>query len=433
MVVASVIGAGLAGAEAAWQLASRGIKVNLYEMRPQKRTPVHQTGHFAELVCSNSLRAASLLNAVGLLKEEMRLLNSLIITSADAAQVPAGSALAVDRDEFAKRVTEVLTEHPLVEIHRSEVDRIPDEGVVILATGPLTSEKMADSIGKFTGEEYLYFYDAVAPIVAFDSINKDIVFRSNRYGKGEPAYLNCPLNEEEYEIFWNALVNAKKAPRQEFEKEKYFEGCMPVEVLAARGKDTLLYGPMKPVGLIDPRTGGRPHGAVQLRQDNATGTLYNLVGFQTSLQWPEQNRVLRLIPGLEEAEIVRYGVMHKNTFINAPVLLQPTFQCKKRPDLFFAGQITGVEGYVESAASGLMAGINAALLIQGLAPLTFPPESAHGALAAYITTADPKRFQPMNINFALFPPMERRIRNKAERNRVIVENALASIRAVADC
>ena len=428
MAEATVIGAGLAGAEAAWQLVCRGIPVQLYEMRPVRQTPVHQTGYFGELVCSNSLRAAALENAVGLLKEEMRLLNSLIIACADAAQVPAGAALAVDREVFARSITERLSTHPLVTVHRGEISQIPAEGVVILATGPLTSPNLAASISTFTGEEYLYFYDAVAPIVTFESLNQDVVFRSNRYDKGEPAYWNCPLNEAEYAVFWEALVAAEKAPRQEFEKDQYFEGCMPVEVLAARGKDTLLYGPMKPVGLTDPRTGQRPYGVVQLRQDNAAATLFNLVGFQTSLQWPEQSRVLRLIPGLEAAEIVRYGVMHKNTFINAPVLLQPTLQCKKRANLFFAGQITGVEGYVESAASGLMAGVNAAALLQGREPEAFPANTAHGALAAYITNAAPGNFQPMNINFGLFPPMEKRIRNKRERNQTIANTALAAIR-----
>lgn len=424
----SVIGAGLAGAEAAWQLAGRGVKVKLFEKRPEKQTPVHQTGNFAELVCSNSLRAAALQNAVGLLKEEMRLLDSLIIACADATQVPAGAALAVDRFSFAQLVTDKLLSHPLIEVCREEISRIPGEGVTILATGPLTGENLTESIAAFTGEKYLYFYDAVAPIIAYDSLNMEVVFRSNRYDKGDPAYLNCPFSEEEYEVFWNALINAEKAPKQDFEKENYFEGCMPVEILAARGKDTLLYGPMKPVGLTDPRTGKRPYGVVQLRQDDAAGSLFNLVGFQTSLRWPEQSRVIRLIPGLEQAEIVRFGVIHRNTFINSPMLLEPTFQCKKQPTLFFAGQITGVEGYVESAASGLMAGINAALLTQGLKPVVFPRESAHGSLAAYITTADPEHFQPMNVNFGLFPPQERRIKGKKERNLAIAEIALESIR-----
>lgn len=423
----TVVGAGLAGAEAAWQAAKRGIKVKLYEMRPKKLTPAHHTGEFAELVCSNSLRAAALENAVGLLKEEMRRLDSLIMACADETRVPAGGALAVDRNLFARCVTEKLTGHPLVEIYREEVTGIPEGEAVILATGPLTSEAMAESIRRFTGEGYLYFYDAVAPIVTAESINMDKVFRSSRYGKGEAAYLNCPMSREEYEVFWEALVKAEKAPRKEFEKELHFEGCMPVEALAARGKETLLYGPLKPVGLTDPRTGRRPYAVVQLRQENAEGTMYNLVGFQTSLKWDEQRRVFRLIPGLEAAEFVRYGVMHRNTYINSPVLLKPTFQSKKRPTLFFAGQITGVEGYVESAASGLVAGVNAARISAGKEPVVFPRETAHGSLAHYITTADPAHFQPMNITFGLFPPQAEKIRDKKERYRMVAGKALESI------
>jgi len=426
--VVTVVGAGLAGAEAAWQLANRGVRVRLYEMRPGRQTPVHHTGDFAELVCSNSLRAAALENAVGLLKEEMRLLNSLIMECAGETKVPAGGALAVDRNTFAARVTEKLSAHPQVEIHREEVMRIPEDGVVILSTGPLTAEAMAGSIRAFTGEEYFYFYDAVAPIVTYESLNMGKIFRSSRYGKGEAAYLNCPMNREEYDIFWDALVHAEKAPRHEFEKETFFEGCMPVETLAARGKETLLYGPLKPVGLTDPGTGRRPYAVVQLRQENVEGTLFNLVGFQTALKWNEQSRVFRLIPGLEKAEFARFGVMHRNTFINAPVLLFPTFQCKKRLSLFFAGQITGVEGYVESAASGLMAGINAALLVNGREPVVFPRVSAHGSLAHYITNADPSHFQPMNITFGLFPPQNVKIRNKKERNRMAAEKALESVK-----
>jgi len=426
--VVTVVGAGLAGAEAAWQLANRGVRVRLYEMRPGRQTPVHRTGDFAELVCSNSLRAAALTNAVGLLKEEMRLLDSLIMECAGETKVPAGGALAVDRDTFAGRVTEKLSAHPMVEINREEILRIPKDGVVILATGPLTAEAMARSIREYTGEEYLYFYDAVAPIVTYESLNMEKIFRSSRYDKGEAAYLNCPMNKEEYGIFWNDLVHAAKAPRHAFEQEKHFEGCMPVEALAARGQETLLYGPLKPVGLTDPRTGRRPYAVVQLRQDNIEGTLFNLVGCQTALKWNEQSRVFRLIPGLESAEFARFGVMHRNTFINAPVLLLPTFQCKKRLSLFFAGQITGVEGYVESAASGLMAGINAALLVSGREPVAFPRESAHGSLAYYITTADPSHFQPMNITFGLFLRQKAKIKDKKERYRLIAEKALESIK-----
>ncbi|BAF59428.1 MAG: FADH(2)-oxidizing methylenetetrahydrofolate--tRNA-(uracil(54)-C(5))-methyltransferase TrmFO [Pelotomaculum sp.] len=423
----TVVGAGLAGAEAAWQAARRGIKVKLYEMRPEKLTPAHRSGYFAELVCSNSLRAAALENAVGLLKEEMRHLDSLVMACADVTSVPAGGALAVDRDLFARCVTERIAGNPLIEICREEVTAIPEGEAVIIATGPLTSDALASDISRFTGENCLFFYDAVAPIVAAESINMGKVFRSSRYGKGEAAYLNCPLSREEYEVFWEALVKAEKAPRKEFEKELHFEGCMPVEVLAARGKETLLYGPMKPVGLIDPRTGRRPYAVVQLRQENAAATLFNMVGFQTGLKWDEQKRVFRLIPGLEEAEFVRFGVMHRNTFINSPVLLHPTFQTRKNPALFFAGQITGVEGYVESAASGLMAGINAARLLAGKEPLVFPRNTAHGSLAHYITAADPAHFQPMNINFGLFPPFEARIRDKKERYRTVAKKALESI------
>lgn len=419
----TVVGAGLAGSEAAWQVAERGIEVHLYEMRPKKSTPAHHTGNFAELVCSNSLRSNALENAVGLLKEEMRRLGSLIMQCADAHRVPAGGALAVDRDGFSRAVTEKLINHPRVTVYREELSDIPP-GIVILATGPLTSDAMAESLKKFTGEEYLYFYDAVAPIVTLESINQEVAFWSSRYGKGEAAYINCPMNKEEYERFWKALVSAERAPRKKFEKEINFEGCMPIEVMAARGPDTMRFGPLKPVGLVDPRTGEQPYAVVQLRQDNAEGTLYNLVGFQTHLKWGEQERVFRMIPGLEKAEFVRFGVMHRNTYVNAPVLLKPTYQCKKREDLFLAGQMTGVEGYVESAASGLVAGINAARLAGGLKPVVFPRETAHGALAHYITTADPRNFQPMNITFGLLPPLEKKVRNKKQRNRMISARAL---------
>ncbi len=425
--VVTVIGAGLAGSEAAWQLARRGIRVKLYEMRPQKKSPAHHTADFAELVCSNSLRAAALENAVGLLKEEMRKLNSLIMKSADCNRVPAGGALAVDRTGFAKYITNALEKHPLVEIVREEITAIPPQGTTIIASGPLTSDSLAVQIKEFAGSEYLYFYDAAAPIVTLESLNMDVIFRSSRYGKGEAAYLNCPLSEEEYQIFYQALINAERAPVKEFEKQVHFEGCMPVEVLASRGRDTLLYGPLKPVGLTDPRTGKRPYAVVQLRQDNAEGTLYNMVGFQTNLKWGEQKRVFSLIPGLENAEFVRYGVMHRNTYINSPVLLKPTMQTIKRTDLFFAGQITGVEGYVESAAAGLVAGINAARLTAGKEPVTFPPETAHGALTNYITSADPKHFQPMNITFGLIPPLERRIKDKKLRNQTIAERAIKKL------
>jgi methylenetetrahydrofolate--tRNA-(uracil-5-)-methyltransferase len=423
----TIVGAGLAGAEAAWQVIKRGVKVRLYEMRPERQTPAHLSGDFAELVCSNSLRAAALENAVGLLKEEMRRLDSLIMCCADETKVPAGGALAVDRKLFARCVTEKLSRHPMVEIIRREINEIPEDDVVILATGPLTSDTLAEAVRRFTGNEYLYFYDAVAPIVTAESINMDRVFRSSRYGKGDSAYLNCPMSKEEYDIFWEALVKAEKAPRKEFEQEVHFEGCMPVETLAARGIDTLRYGPLKPVGLTDPRTGKGSHAVVQLRQENNEGSMFNLVGFQTSLKWNEQQNVFRLIPGLEDAEFVRFGVMHRNTYINSPVLLEPTYQSKKRSGLFFAGQITGVEGYVESASSGLVAGINAARIAQGKEALVFPKDTAHGALAHYITSADPNRFQPMNVNFGLFPSPGVKFHDKKERCRVISGIALKSI------
>jgi methylenetetrahydrofolate--tRNA-(uracil-5-)-methyltransferase len=422
----NVIGAGLAGSEAAWQLANRGVRVRLYEMRPVKQTPAHHTDKFAELVCSNSLRANSLTNAVGVLKEEMRRLNSVIIQAADACSVPAGGALAVDRHEFAERVTNLVQGHPNVTVVREEVTDIPD-GPTIIATGPLTSQALSERLKELTGEEYLYFYDAAAPIVEKDSINMEKVYVKSRYDKGEAAYINCPMTEEEFDRFYEALISAETVPLKEFEKEIYFEGCMPIEVMARRGKQTLLFGPMKPVGLEDPRTGKRPYAVVQLRQDNAAGTLYNIVGFQTHLKWGPQKEVIRLIPGLENAEIVRYGVMHRNTFINSPKLLRPTYQYKERDDLFFAGQMTGVEGYVESAASGLVAGINASRLVLGQELVVFPPETAIGSMAHYITSADPKHFQPMNANFGLFAPLGEKIKDKQRRNERYAQRALDTI------
>jgi methylenetetrahydrofolate--tRNA-(uracil-5-)-methyltransferase len=422
----NVIGAGLAGSEAAWQLANRGVHVRLYEMRPVKKTPAHHTDKFAELVCSNSLRANSLTNAVGVLKEEMRRLNSVIIQAADACAVPAGSALAVDRHEFAERVTNLVQGHPNVTVIREEVTDIPD-GPTIIATGPLTSQALSERLKELTGEEYLYFYDAAAPIIEKDSINMEKVYVKSRYDKGEAAYINCPMTEEEFDRFYEALISAETVPLKEFEKEIYFEGCMPIEVMARRGKQTLLFGPMKPVGLEDPRTGKRPYAVVQLRQDNAAGTLYNIVGFQTHLKWGPQKEVIRLIPGLENAEIVRYGVMHRNTFINSPKLLRPTYQYKERDDLFFAGQMTGVEGYVESAASGLVAGINAARFVLGQELVVFPPETAIGSMAHYITSADPNHFQPMNANFGLFAPLGEKIKDKQRRNERYAQRALDTI------
>nr|WP_276540986.1 FADH(2)-oxidizing methylenetetrahydrofolate--tRNA-(uracil(54)-C(5))-methyltransferase TrmFO [Salipaludibacillus agaradhaerens] len=422
----NVIGAGLAGSEAAWQLASRGISVRLYEMRPKKLTPAHHTDKFAELVCSNSLRGNSLTNAVGVLKEEMRQLNSVIVSSADACSVPAGGALAVDRHEFAALVTERVKGHERVTVFEEEIEEIP-EGPTIIATGPLTSDALSTSLRNLTGEDYLYFYDAAAPIIEVDSIDREKVYLKSRYDKGEAAYLNCPMTEEEFDRFYNALVEAETVPLKEFEKAMFFEGCMPIEVMAKRGRKTMLFGPMKPVGLEDPSTGKRPYAVVQLRQDNSSGTLYNIVGFQTHLKWGPQKDVIRLIPGLENAEIVRYGVMHRNTFINSPNLLHNTYQYKQRNDLFFAGQMTGVEGYVESAASGLTAGINAANIVNHKAPVTFPEETMIGAMAHYITTANPDNFQPINANFGLVPPFPERIKSKKERYEKYAERALTTI------
>lgn len=422
----NVIGAGLAGSEAAWQLAKRGIKVRLYEMRPVKQTPAHHTDKFAELVCSNSLRANNLTNAVGVLKEEMRKLDSVIIASADACAVPAGGALAVDRHEFAAHVTDKVKNHPNVTVINEEITEIP-EGPTVIATGPLTSPALSAKLQELTGEEYLYFYDAAAPIIEKESIDMDKVYLKSRYDKGEAAYLNCPMTEEEFDRFYDALVSAETVPLKEFEKEIFFEGCMPIEVMASRGKKTMLFGPMKPVGLEDPKTGKRPFAVVQLRQDDAAGTLYNIVGFQTHLKWGPQKEVLQLIPGLENAEIVRYGVMHRNTFINSPKVLEPTYQFKDRKDLFFAGQMTGVEGYVESAASGLVAGLNAARLVQGEELVVFPGETAVGSMARYITSASAKNFQPMNANFGLFPELPTKIRGKKERAEYHANRALETI------
>ena len=424
-----IAGAGLAGSEAAWQAAERGVKVELYEMRPEHMTPAHKTGEFAELVCSNSLRGAGLENAVGVLKEEMRRLGSVVMEAADATKVPAGGALAVDRHGFSQRITEKVSNHPNVTVIHKELTEIPmeDDAVTIVATGPLTAGALADDIKKRVGQGYFYFYDAAAPIVTLESVDMTRAWRASRYDKGEAAYINCPMTKEEYTAFWNALVTAEKAPTHDFEKEIFFEGCMPVEVMASRGEDTLLFGPLKPVGLDDPRTGKRPYAVVQLRQDNAEGTLYNIVGFQTHLKWPEQRRVFAMIPGLENAEFVRYGVMHRNTFINSPLALLPTMQLKDEPLLFFAGQMTGVEGYVESASSGMVAGINAARLVMGKEPVVFPEATAHGALCHYITTADSKKFQPMNVNFGLMPKPAGRIRDKKLKKQKIAEAALAAL------
>ncbi|MDY3874535.1 MAG: FADH(2)-oxidizing methylenetetrahydrofolate--tRNA-(uracil(54)-C(5))-methyltransferase TrmFO [Megamonas funiformis] len=421
-----IVGAGMAGSEAAWQVAQRGIKVDLYEMRPEKSTPAHKTEKFAELVCSNSLRGAGLENAVGLLKEEMRQLNSIIMESADINRVPAGGALAVDREGFSQYITDKVKNHPNVTVINKEIETIPqeDDAITIIASGPLTSEVLAKSIGELTGQDYFYFYDAAAPLISKESIDMSKAYRASRYGKGTADYINCPMDKEEYEKFWQELTTAELAPIKEFEKAKFFEGCMPVEEMARRGIDTLLYGPLKPVGLEDPKTGKRPYAVVQLRQDNAADSLYNIVGFQTHLKWPEQKRVFGLIPGLENAEFVRYGVMHRNTFINSPELLRPTLQYKDRDNLLFAGQMTGVEGYIESAASGLVAGVNAAYLAKGENPVIFPEQTAHGSMCKYITSAVAKHFQPMNANFGLMPPLEERIRDKKLKKQKIAERAL---------
>lgn len=424
MAKAVVIGAGLAGSEAAWQIASAGVDVELYEMRPKVMGPAHHGGLFAELVCSNSLRAAALENAVGLLKEEMRRLDSLILRAADACRVPAGGALAVDREAFSSYVTRTLTEHPRVRVVNEEVKAIPADRPLVVASGPLTSPALTEAVAALTGEEYLYFYDAAAPLVSGDSLDMGVIYRASRYGKGDDDYLNCPLTKEQYELFWHELTHAATAPLKEFETPVFFEGCMPVEAMAVRGVDTLRFGPLKPVGLKHPATGELPYAVVQLRQDNAAATLFNMVGFQTHLKWPEQERVFRLIPGLERAEFVRFGVMHRNTYLNSPRLLAPTLALRVGAGLFFAGQITGVEGYVESAAAGLVAGINAARLAKGEEPAVFPEATAHGALCRYVTSADPANFQPMNVNFGLLPPLGTRIRDKKEKNRRIAQRAL---------
>jgi methylenetetrahydrofolate--tRNA-(uracil-5-)-methyltransferase len=419
-----VIGAGLAGSEAAYQLAKRGIKVELFEMRPVKYTPAHHTGNFAELVCSNSLRSNQLENAVGLLKEEMRLLDSIIMRHADKSSVPAGGALAVDREKFSKGITDELESMDNVNIIREEVTDIDAGEYTIIATGPLTSDSLSQTIRALTKSEYMYFYDAAAPIVTYESIDKDKVFKASRYGKGEEAYINCPMSRDEYERFWNELVNAQTAEVKFFEKQVLFEGCMPVESMAKRGKDTLLYGPLKPVGLIDPRTGLMPYAVVQLRQDNSAATLYNIVGFQTHLKWGEQKRVFGMIPGLERAEFVRYGVMHRNTYINSPKLLYPTLQLKEHPKVMVAGQISGVEGYVESASMGLVSGINMARLVNGEEPVIFPRLTAIGALSSYISNESISRFQPMNVNFGIMEALDERIKDKRAKNRMISKRSL---------
>ncbi len=429
--VIRVIGAGLAGSEAAYQATKFGVEIELFEMRPNTTTPAHETSKPAELVCSNSLKSASLESASGILKEEMLRLDSLIIRAALATRVPAGKALAVDRRRFSEYIDAELAANPLIELIREEITALPDdpEVILIVATGPLTSPPLSDSIRELTGSSYLDFYDSISPIVDADTIDYSKVFRASRYNTGsteEGDYLNCPLNREQYLRFVEELLKAEKVSSKEFEKNLYFEGCLPIEVMAERGVDTLAFGPMKPVGLVDPKTGKTPYAVVQLRAENAEGTMYNMVGFQTKLKYPEQRRVFRLIPGLENAQFLRYGSVHRNTYIHSPTLLLPTLQLKQRANLFFAGQIVGVEGYVESAAMGIVAGRNAALRALGYKPVTYPPETSLGALLRYITDKGKKDFQPMNINFGLYPPPPRRMAKK-EKKRFIAERALRAI------
>ncbi|OLC84121.1 MAG: methylenetetrahydrofolate--tRNA-(uracil(54)-C(5))-methyltransferase (FADH(2)-oxidizing) TrmFO [Acidobacteria bacterium 13_1_40CM_3_65_5] len=463
-----VIGGGLAGCEAAWQAASQGVPVTLYEMRPVRPTAVHKTDRLAELVCSNSFRGDKLDNAVGLLKEEMRRLGSLVMRAAEASRVPAGAALAVDRERFAETITTALNDHPLITIVREEMTAIPessDRAPVIVATGPLTSDALSSDIAQLVGSDHLYFYDAISPIVLAETIDRSKVFRASRWNRsirpvrlkpdatdtggvrlpvgeprgrqsdqpacgvddGEGDYLNCPLTREEYDRFYDALVTAESATVHDFDKERFFEGCLPIEVMAHRGRDTLRFGPMKPVGLTDPRTGREPYAAVQLRQDNLAGDHFSLVGFQTQIKWGDQARVLRLIPGLEQAEFVRFGMVHRNTYVNGPTVLAETWQVRVRPTVFFAGQMSGVEGYVESAASGLIAGLNAAALVKGEAPATPPRTTAIGALAYYVSHADPAHYEPSNITFGIMAPLPRAPRSKMARKLALSERALADL------
>jgi methylenetetrahydrofolate--tRNA-(uracil-5-)-methyltransferase len=428
--IITVVGGGLAGSEAAWQAAERGMQVMLYEMRPHKMTPAHVSDRLAELVCSNSLGSNLPDRAAGLLKAELRYLRSLVLACADEVRVPAGGALAVDRELFAAEVTRRVEAHPRIRVVREEATTISD-GPTVIATGPLTSDALAAEIAALTGQEHLYFYDALAPIVSADSIDMSIAFRASRYGEGDADYINCPLTEEGYARFVEALAAADRIPLHDFEQEpdRFFEGCLAVEVMASRGRDTLAYGPLRPVGLTDPRTGRRPYAVVQLRQDNQAGTLYNIVGFQTNLRYGEQERVFRLIPGLEQAEFVRYGQMHRNTFINAPLLLDPTMGFRTRPGLFFAGQITGVEGYVGSVGSGWVAGVNAARFALGQEPLILPRTTMLGALCHYVSHAEPETFQPMKANFGLLPPLHPPVRNKRKRYQAYVTRAMSEIEA----
>ena len=426
----TVIGAGLAGSECAWQLAQRGVAVTLREMKPEKRTPAHVTDYFAELCCSNSLRGAGLENAVGLLKEELRQLNSLIMRCADATAVPAGGALAVDREGFARMVTESVLSHPNITMVPGEVTSIP-EGDVVIASGPLTSDPLADAIAaKLGGGNTLNFFDAAAPLVASESVDMDSAYFASRYDKGTPDYINCPMTREEYLAFWQALTAAEEAEVHGFEDKNVFEGCMPVEVMARRGEDTLRFGPLKPRGLIDPKTGKEPYAVVQLRRDNADGTIYNLVGFQTHLKWPEQRRVFTMIPALRNAQFLRYGVMHRNTYLDSPRLLDRYYRLKADPRIAFAGQMTGVEGYVESCASGFLAGVELARRLNGQAPIDFPAETAIGALGLYVSNGSVGDFQPMNINFGIIPPLDHRVKGKRNKNAELSQRSLEILEGI---
>ena len=429
----TVIGAGLAGSECAWQLAQRGIQVTLCEMKPEKKTPAHLTDNFAELCCSNSLRSNQLENAVGLLKEELRRLGSLILSCADATRVEAGGALAVDRHGFAAMVTEKLRNHPNITVVPGEVTEIPTEGEVVIASGPLTSDALAERLQKLLGEDTaLHFFDAAAPLVSAESVDMDKAWFGSRYDRGTDDYVNCPMNKEEYDAFWEALTTAQEAEVHGFEDNMVFEGCMPVEVMARRGHDTLLYGPLKSRGLDDPRTGRWPYAVVQLRRDNADGTVYNLVGFQTHLRFPEQKRVFSMIPALHDAEFLRYGVMHRNTFLNSPKLLDRYYRLKADPRISFAGQMTGVEGYVESAASGFLVGVELARRLRGQAPIDFPQETAIGALGLYISNESVAQFQPMNVNFGIIPPLDHRVKGKRNKNAELSQRSLAIIDQLKD-
>ena len=420
----TVIGAGLAGSECAWQLAQRGVAVTLREMKPEKRTPAHVTDYFAELCCSNSLRGAGLENAVGLLKEELRRLHSLIMRCADATAVPAGGALAVDREGFARKVTEAVLSHPNITMIPGEVTSIP-EGDVVIASGPLTSDPLADAIAaRLGGGNTLNFFDAAAPLVSFDSVDMNSAYFASRYDKGTPDYINCPMDKEQYLAFWQALIAAEEAEVHGFEDKNVFEGCMPVEVMARRGEDTLRFGPLKPRGLIDPKTGKEPYAVVQLRRDNADGSIYNLVGFQTHLKWPEQRRVFTMIPALRDAQFLRYGVMHRNTYLDSPRLLDRYYRLKSDPRIVFAGQMTGVEGYVESCASGFLAGVELARRLNGQTPIDFPAETAIGALGLYVSNGSVGDFQPMNINFGIIPPLDHRVKGKRNKNAELSRRSL---------